>query len=83
MAQVSLNVAGIAKSVEFYHKMFGDALFKRVADYAKFDLANPPLKLTVNQVSFEKGGSPSHFGLQIESTEEMQTDCCQAMPDKA
>jgi predicted lactoylglutathione lyase len=68
---ISLNVSDIAKSIEFYSKMFGVAPFKVRNDYAKFDIANPPLNLTMNQVSFERGGSLSHLGLQVESTEEV------------
>lgn len=68
---VSLNVKDVAQSIEFYKKMFGVEPFKVRSDYAKFDVANPPLNLTMNQVSFERGGSLSHLGLQVESTEEV------------
>lgn len=39
--------------------------------YAKFDIANPPLNLTLNEVNFETGGSLSHLGLQVETTEDV------------
>ena len=68
---ISLNVSNVTESVEFYKKMFGVEPFKLKADYAKFDVANPPLNLTMNQIPFEKGGSLSHLGLQVESTEEV------------
>lgn len=68
---VSLNVSNIQESVEFYTKMLGVEPFKIKTDYAKFDVVNPPLNLTMNQVNFEKGGSLSHLGLQVESTEEV------------
>ncbi len=68
---ISLNVSDVTKSVEFYKKMFGVEPFKLKTDYAKFDVANPPLNLTMNQTNFEKGGSLSHLGLQVESTEEV------------
>jgi catechol 2,3-dioxygenase-like lactoylglutathione lyase family enzyme len=68
---ISLNVADIEKSAEFYRKMFGVEPVKRKADYAKFDVANPPLNLTMNQALVEKGGSLSHLGLQVETTEEV------------
>ena len=70
-AHISLNVSDIEKSAEFYQKMFGIEPLKRKADYAKFDVANPPLNLTMNQVSIEKGGSLSHLGLQVETTKEV------------
>jgi catechol 2,3-dioxygenase-like lactoylglutathione lyase family enzyme len=65
---ISLNVGNVTESVEFYKKMFGIEPLKIKTDYAKFDVANPPLNLTMNQVSFERGGSLSHLGLQVEST---------------
>ncbi len=68
---ISLNVSDVTKSVEFYKKMFGVEPFKLKIDYAKFDVANPPLNLTMNQTIFQKGGSLSHLGLQVESTEEV------------
>lgn len=68
---ISLNVADVEKSAEFYQKMFGVAPIKRKSDYAKFDVSNPPLNLTMNQVAVEKGGSLSHLGLQVETTEEV------------
>ncbi len=39
--------------------------------YAKFDIEQPPLNLTLNETKFEKGGSLSHLGLQVTSTEEV------------
>ncbi|MEZ5424789.1 MAG: ArsI/CadI family heavy metal resistance metalloenzyme [Pyrinomonadaceae bacterium] len=68
---ISLNVSDVKKSVEFYSKMFGIEPYKVKPDYAKFDIANPPLNLTMNQVKFEKGGSLSHLGLQVRSTEDV------------
>ncbi len=68
---ISINVSDVKKSIEFYTKMFGVAPFKVKEDYAKFDVANPPLNLTMNQLPFAKGGSLSHLGLQVESSEEV------------
>ncbi len=68
---ISLNVGNVAESVEFYKKMFGIEPLKLKSDYAKFDVANPPLNLTMNQISVEKGGSLSHLGLQVETSEEV------------
>jgi catechol 2,3-dioxygenase-like lactoylglutathione lyase family enzyme len=68
---LSINVSSVEKSIEFYRKMFGVAPVKVRADYAKFDIDNPPLNFTMNQRGFEPGGSLSHLGLQVESTEEV------------
>ena len=68
---VSLNVSNIQESIEFYTKMFGVGPLKVKSDYAKFDVANPPLNLSMVQIPFERGGSLSHLGLQVESTDEV------------
>lgn len=68
---ISLKVKNVEESVEFYKKLFGIEPFKIKTGYAKFDVANPPLNLTMNQTDFDKGGSLSHLGLQVESTEEV------------
>ena len=68
---ISLNVSNVEESIEFYTKMFGEGPFKTKKDYAKFDIANPPLNLTMNQVEFSQGGSLSHLGLQVETSEEV------------
>ena len=36
--------------------------------YAKFDVANPPLNLTLNQIPFEGSGALSHLGIQVAAT---------------
>ena len=68
---LSINVSNVGESIEFYRKMFGTEPVKVKPDYAKFDVANPPLNFTMNQVPFKEGGSLSHLGLQVESTEEV------------
>ncbi|HEY0462457.1 MAG TPA: ArsI/CadI family heavy metal resistance metalloenzyme [Pyrinomonadaceae bacterium] len=68
---LSINVSNVENSIEFYKKMFGAEPVKVKADYAKFDIANPPLNFTMNQRSFARGGSLSHLGLQVESSEEV------------
>lgn len=70
---VALNVTNIEKSATFYRAMFGVEPVKSKADYAKFDIANPPLNLTLNLASsVQPGGALSHLGIQVESTEEVK-----------
>lgn len=66
---VSLNVSNVAQSVEFYRKLFGIAPVKHKVDYAKFDVAEPPINFTMNQAPSTSGGSLSHMGIQVASTE--------------
>lgn len=68
---LSINVSNIENSIEFYQKMFGVEPVKTRPDYAKFDIVDPPLNFTINERPFERGGSLSHLGLQVESTAEV------------
>src|SRR6187399_156723 len=63
---VSLNVHDITKSVEFYEKVFGVRAFKRRPGYAKFDLTEPALNLTMQEAP-RTGINASHFGVQCET----------------
>jgi catechol 2,3-dioxygenase-like lactoylglutathione lyase family enzyme len=64
---VSLNVTDIEASVAFYERMFGVFATKRRPDYAKFDLVEPSLNLTM-QIATRTGVNASHFGVQVAST---------------
>ncbi|MDM7922832.1 MAG: ArsI/CadI family heavy metal resistance metalloenzyme [Pyrinomonadaceae bacterium] len=39
--------------------------------YAKFDVENPPLNFVLNEAPFTEGGSLSHLGIQVASTEDV------------
>ena len=100
-AHLALNVKNVELSTEFYRLMLGIEPSKVRRGYAKFDVQNPPLNLTLNEVPFKERGALSHLGIQLTSTEdvlmmretwaerglvtreEMQTNCCYALQDKA
>ncbi|HKO99703.1 MAG TPA: ArsI/CadI family heavy metal resistance metalloenzyme [Pyrinomonadaceae bacterium] len=67
-AHLALNVKNVEQSIEFYKKMFGIEPSKVRTGYAKFDVQNPPLNLTLNQVAFNERGALSHLGIQLSST---------------
>ena len=67
---VSLNVTNIDASVAFYEAMFGVTATKRRPGYAKFDLAEPSLNLTMQEAE-RTGVNASHFGIQVASTEDV------------
>jgi catechol 2,3-dioxygenase-like lactoylglutathione lyase family enzyme len=46
---VSLNVSSVDASVAFYEKAFGVSATKRRPGYAKFDLAEPSLNLSMQE----------------------------------
>lgn len=70
-AHLALNVRNVEKSIEFYRKMLGIEPSKVRAGYAKFDVQNPPLNLTLNQGSFNERGALSHLGIQVATTEDV------------
>src|SRR5919112_5783683 len=70
-AHLALNVKNVESSIEFYKKMLGIEPSKMRTGYAKFDVQNPPLNLTLNQHTFNEQGALSHLGLQVASTEDV------------
>lgn len=72
-AHLALNVRDVEKSIGFYQSLFGIEPSKVRTGYAKFDVANPPLNLTLNQVPFGDRGALSHLGIQVASTEDVNT----------
>ena len=70
-AHVALNVRNVEESISFYQKMLGIDPSKVRTGYAKFDVQQPPLNLTLNQNSFGEKGALSHLGIQVASTEDV------------
>ena len=67
-AHLALNVRNVTESIEFYRKMLGLEPSKVRTGYAKFDVQNPPLNLTLNQAEFNERGALSHLGIQVSTT---------------
>ncbi|HEY2406412.1 MAG TPA: ArsI/CadI family heavy metal resistance metalloenzyme [Polyangiaceae bacterium] len=67
---VSLNVSNIDASVAFYEKAFGVSVTKRRPGYAKFDLREPSLNLTMTEAP-RTGVNASHFGIQVASSDDV------------
>lgn len=67
---LSLNVSNIDASVAFYERAFGVSASKRRPGYAKFDLAEPALNLTMQEAP-RTGVNASHFGIQVASSEDV------------
>lgn len=67
---VSLNVSNVDASVAFYEKLFGVSATKRKPGYAKFDLEQPSLNLSMVQAT-RTGLNASHFGIQVQSSEDV------------
>jgi len=78
-AHIALHVRDLNRSVDFYRKLFDAEPVKLRRDYAKFDLADPALNFTLNELpaqgspanSLSEPRSLSHLGIQVASTEEV------------
>lgn len=69
---LSLNVSNLNRSLAFYEVLFGKPPAKRRSDYAKFEVDEPPLVLSlipttpgVGGFSFYLAQSPLHFTSRI------------------
>ena len=70
-AHLAINVKDVNRSVDFYRKLWGIEPSKVRRGYAKFDVQNPPLNFTLNEVAFNERGALSHLGIQVSSTEDV------------
>jgi catechol 2,3-dioxygenase-like lactoylglutathione lyase family enzyme len=71
-AHISINVSNLDRSIAFYRKLLGIEPLKVRRGYAKFDVANPPLNLAMNESAPGGEGGVSrlsHLGIQVDSTE--------------
>jgi len=67
---IALKVSDIERSVAFYQALFETQPVKHKPGYAKFDIANPALNLTLNASdSALQRGSLSHLGIQVDSAQ--------------
>jgi catechol 2,3-dioxygenase-like lactoylglutathione lyase family enzyme len=67
----SLNVTELSRSVAFYRVLLGTEPAKIRPDYAKFDLAEPPLVLSLIPGRPGAGGNLNHVGLRVRNAEEL------------
>src|SRR6266481_8152368 len=70
-AHLSLNVRNVEQSIGFYRKLLGIEPSKVRTGYAKFDIQNPPLNLSLNEGGVAQGGALSHMGIQVGSSEDV------------
>ena len=67
---LAFAVKDLEKSIAFYRTLFGHGPTKTRPGYAKFEVAEPPVNLALNQSKGETGpNNPvAHFGIQVKST---------------
>lgn len=94
---LSLDVPDLDAAVAFYRELLGVEPAKSKPGYAKFEIADPPVALALQQASH---GALSHLGIRVSSTDEVvassarlseaglvtfderDTTCCYARQDK-
>jgi len=65
---VALNTPRFEESVRFYRTFLGLEPVKLKPGYAKFDVAEPGLNLTLNASPDRGVGALNHLGIQVQST---------------
>jgi predicted lactoylglutathione lyase len=70
---MGLPVRNLEASIEFYWTLFAQGPAKTRSRYAKFEIAEPPVNLSLNEVSGNTcpNNHVTHFGIQVKSTEEV------------
>jgi catechol 2,3-dioxygenase-like lactoylglutathione lyase family enzyme len=69
---LALNVNDVERSVKFYRAMFGTDPVKWKPGYAKFDIAEPPVNLTLNQGGeVTSKGALNHLGIEVKDTSQV------------
>lgn len=66
---MGLAVKNLERSVAFYTTLFGQKPTKTRPRYAKFEVAEPPVNLALNEVGGATGpnNTVAHFGIQVKS----------------
>ncbi|MBN8624812.1 MAG: VOC family protein [Planctomycetes bacterium] len=62
---ISLNASELGRSIAFYRTLFGLEPAKVRDDYAKFELAEPPVILSLIPIPPTAGGNMNHVGLRV------------------
>ena len=66
---LSLNVADIPRAATFYRALLNQTTSKQTAHYAKFELDDPPLVLSLVSARPAPGGTLNHVGLRLPSSD--------------
>lgn len=71
---VGIGVQDLESSLAFNRCLFAQEPTKLRPHYAKFEVADPPVNLTLNEGRSEsaKSSAASHFGIQVKSTDVVQ-----------
>lgn len=70
---IALAVKDLERAISFYSVVFGQVPSKLRPGYAKFEVVEPPVNLSLNHVAGATGPSHpvAHYGIQVKSTDEV------------
>lgn len=69
---IALGVRDLERSLAFYRSLLKAEPVKVREGYAKFEVHEPPVNLTLNATAGGVGSrDPEHFGIQVKSTDEV------------
>ncbi|HKD37312.1 MAG TPA: ArsI/CadI family heavy metal resistance metalloenzyme [Pirellulales bacterium] len=68
---LSLNVCDLGRSVEFFRRLFDREPAKQLSDYAKFEIENPPLVLSLEPNGAAAGIQLNHLGIRLPNSEQL------------
>ena len=77
---IALNTQRFDASVAFYRAFFGREPVKHKPGYAKFDLDEPGLNLTLNEGKVREPGALNHLGIQVASSAEVTAASARLSP---
>ena len=69
---ISLNVTDLAASLRFYRALFGLEPSKLMGDYAKFELSQPALVLSLIPQPAQGGNPINHVGIKLDLASELE-----------
>jgi len=69
--ELGLAVAGLEAAIEFYTKLLAAAPVRRVDDFARFEVDDPPLVLTLRVGPVQIGGTLNHIGYRLEDADRL------------
>ena len=76
---VSLTVQDVGAAVDRYRKILGIEPAKLKSDYAKFEIADPPVVLSLNAGS--EPGKLNHLGIRFPATGDLMTERVRSVRD--
>ncbi|QVL34169.1 VOC family protein [Telmatocola sphagniphila] len=68
---MAINVTDLGRAIAFYKILFNREPAKHYADYAKFEVSEPPTIFSLNPMPFSVGGVLSHIGFRVKSEAEI------------